>query len=239
MLQAELGPGYRCYVAFSAWTPYIREAVERAQAEGATGSSGCRSSPVVQRHHRLGAARSAGRSGPARAAGGRGGPLPRDPTYLDALANTVQEGLRRFDPAERAQVHVLFSAHGVPVSIIRKGDRTSARCAPPSRRGRAAAARTALVAVLAEQGGTGEVARAGHRRAPARPGGPRSREGAGGPGRVRLRSHRDAARAEDLAAGHRRAGRDRALRSGQRAERLRPVRSCAGGTGARRRGEAG
>jgi len=61
-------------------------------------------------------------------AGRRGLPVvevdhyPEDPTYLDALASTVLAGLRRFDPDERAQVHVLFSAHGVPVSIIKKGD---------------------------------------------------------------------------------------------------------------------
>src|SRR5207237_5938311 len=33
-LQRELGPEHRCYVAFSAWTPYIREAVRRAADEG-------------------------------------------------------------------------------------------------------------------------------------------------------------------------------------------------------------
>jgi ferrochelatase len=45
---------------------------------------------------------------------------PEDPDYLDALAQTVKEGLRRFD--DPSKVHVLFSAHGVPVSIIKKGD---------------------------------------------------------------------------------------------------------------------
>ncbi len=117
MLQAELGPGYRCYVAFSAWTPYIREAVERAQADGVSLFPQWCSATTGSVLHDL-------RAEAAR----RGLPVvevdryPEDPTYLDALANTVQEGLRRFDPAERAQVHVLFSAHGVPVSIIRKGD---------------------------------------------------------------------------------------------------------------------
>ena len=33
-LEEELGPGFRCYVAFSAWTPYIRDAVALARAEG-------------------------------------------------------------------------------------------------------------------------------------------------------------------------------------------------------------
>jgi len=35
-LEEELGPGFRCYVAFSAWTPYIREAVAKARADGCT-----------------------------------------------------------------------------------------------------------------------------------------------------------------------------------------------------------
>ena len=34
VLQAVLGDGYRCYVAFSAWTPYIRDAVASAQSDG-------------------------------------------------------------------------------------------------------------------------------------------------------------------------------------------------------------
>src|SRR5882724_436521 len=45
---------------------------------------------------------------------------PDDLDYLDALASTVQEALRRFpDPA---RVHVLFSAHGIPMSLVRRGD---------------------------------------------------------------------------------------------------------------------
>ena len=33
-LEEELGPGFRAYVAFSAWTPYIRDAVAQARADG-------------------------------------------------------------------------------------------------------------------------------------------------------------------------------------------------------------
>ena len=45
---------------------------------------------------------------------------PEDPQYLDSLTSTVREALRRFEKPE--QVHVLFSAHGVPQSLIRRGD---------------------------------------------------------------------------------------------------------------------
>ncbi len=45
---------------------------------------------------------------------------PEDAEYLDALASTVEEGLQRFpDPG---RVHVLFSAHGIPMSLVRRGD---------------------------------------------------------------------------------------------------------------------
>ena len=120
-LQEELTEGHRCYVAFAAWKPYIREAVEQAKRDGVRRLVGvslfpqwCSATTESVFHDLRKAAASAGL------------PLlevdryPEDPTYLDALTETVQEGLRRFpDPAK---VHVLFSAHGVPVSIIKKGD---------------------------------------------------------------------------------------------------------------------
>jgi protoporphyrin/coproporphyrin ferrochelatase len=123
MLQAELGDGYRCYPAFSAWTPYIRDAVSAAQADGCERLIGvslfpqwCSATTASVLHDLHAEARR------------RGLPVlevdryPDDPLYLDALADTVEEGLLRFPAEQRAQVHVLFSAHGVPVSIIKKGD---------------------------------------------------------------------------------------------------------------------
>lgn len=44
------------------------------------------------------------------------------PAYLDALAMQVSVGLERFPPSSRAGVELLFSAHGLPESFIRKGD---------------------------------------------------------------------------------------------------------------------
>ncbi len=119
-LEEELGQGYRCYVAFSAWTPYIREAVAQARADGCARLVGLSlfpqwcSATTASVFHDL------------RKAVSGALPLfevdryPRDPLYLEALAATVREALLRF--AEPEKVHVLFSAHGVPQSIIRKGD---------------------------------------------------------------------------------------------------------------------
>jgi len=120
-LEEELPAGHRCYVAFSAWTPYIREVVEQARRDGVHRLVGvslfpqwCSATTESVFFDLRKAAKTAGL------------PLlevdryPDDPLYLDALTSTVQEGLQRFP--EPSKVHVLFSAHGVPVSIIKKGD---------------------------------------------------------------------------------------------------------------------
>ena len=119
-LEEELGPGFRCYVAFSAWTPYIREAVARARADGCTRLVG------VSLYPQWCSATTASAFHDLRKAVGASMSLaevdryPQDAQYLDALTSTVRIALRRFpDPA---RVHVLFSAHGVPVSLIRRGD---------------------------------------------------------------------------------------------------------------------
>lgn len=44
------------------------------------------------------------------------------PGLIEPLAERVQDGLRRWPPAERDQVHVLFSAHSLPVRILQEGD---------------------------------------------------------------------------------------------------------------------
>jgi ferrochelatase len=119
-LEEELGPGYRCYVAFSAWQPYIRDAVKRAQADGCQRLVGVSlfpqwcSATTESAFHDL---HTALRGALPLAEVDR---YPDDPTYLDALAETVRTALRRFEHPD--QVHVLFSAHGIPVSLVKKGD---------------------------------------------------------------------------------------------------------------------
>jgi ferrochelatase len=44
------------------------------------------------------------------------------PGLIDVLAARVQEGLDRFTPNERDSAHVVFSAHSLPVRIMRNGD---------------------------------------------------------------------------------------------------------------------
>jgi protoporphyrin/coproporphyrin ferrochelatase len=47
---------------------------------------------------------------------------PTQPKYLDALAQQVRRGLENFAADTRDDVELLFSAHGLPESFIRKGD---------------------------------------------------------------------------------------------------------------------
>ncbi|MEO6056803.1 MAG: ferrochelatase [Gemmatimonadales bacterium] len=42
--------------------------------------------------------------------------------FVEAMADTVREGLEQFDPAERDQVLLLFSAHSLPLDVIDRGD---------------------------------------------------------------------------------------------------------------------
>jgi ferrochelatase len=45
-----------------------------------------------------------------------------EPALIRALANRVAEGLARWTEAERAGVHVVFSAHALPARILKDGD---------------------------------------------------------------------------------------------------------------------
>jgi len=47
---------------------------------------------------------------------------PTHPGFIEAMAETVEEGLDRFDEAERDEVVLLFSAHSLPISVIQRGD---------------------------------------------------------------------------------------------------------------------
>lgn len=42
--------------------------------------------------------------------------------YIEALTNRVQDGLARWSASEQNDVHVIFSAHSLPVRIIKMGD---------------------------------------------------------------------------------------------------------------------
>jgi protoporphyrin/coproporphyrin ferrochelatase len=42
--------------------------------------------------------------------------------FIDAMTETVRDGLREFDPADRDRAVILFSAHSLPLDVIDRGD---------------------------------------------------------------------------------------------------------------------
>jgi protoporphyrin/coproporphyrin ferrochelatase len=47
---------------------------------------------------------------------------PVHPGFVDAMTETVREGMQLFEPAERDKVLILFSAHSLPLDVIDRGD---------------------------------------------------------------------------------------------------------------------
>lgn len=47
---------------------------------------------------------------------------PTHPAFIEAMAETVADGLEQFDPDIRDEVVLLFSAHSLPIKVIEKGD---------------------------------------------------------------------------------------------------------------------
>jgi ferrochelatase len=47
---------------------------------------------------------------------------PVHPGFIDAMTETVREGLAQFAPADREKVLLLFSAHSLPLDVIDRGD---------------------------------------------------------------------------------------------------------------------
>lgn len=44
------------------------------------------------------------------------------PPYIDAFIERINQGLEKFPESDRANVHILFSAHGTPMKLVRQGD---------------------------------------------------------------------------------------------------------------------
>ncbi|MDQ6786735.1 MAG: ferrochelatase [Acidobacteriota bacterium] len=44
------------------------------------------------------------------------------PPYIDAFVERINQGLQKFSADEQLDVHILFSAHGTPMKLVREGD---------------------------------------------------------------------------------------------------------------------
>lgn len=121
-------PGrFRCYVAMRYWHPFTSAALAQMEADGVTrivaltlyphyttATTGSSLNELSRQLHR-----SSALSGLQLLTIDR---WYDEPAYLDALAARVHFGLRKFAAEDRKRVMLLFSAHGLPVTFIAKGD---------------------------------------------------------------------------------------------------------------------
>jgi len=121
-LAAALGPGFSTHLAMRCGHPNTEEGVREALAAGADRALALPLYPqwanVTTRSSLL----------ELRRLWPREKPLAEvctwhdHPGYLDAVAGTVREAIERLPAASRAGALVVFSAHGLPMSQVRKGD---------------------------------------------------------------------------------------------------------------------
>ena len=123
-LEAVLGPGYRCFIAMRYWHPLTAEAVKEVKewapdditllplypqfSTTTTGSSLAAWQAAVQQ---------LGFAVPTRAVRS----YPTASGFIAVLAASITETLDRAVP-ETAVLRLLFSAHGLPLKIVRAGD---------------------------------------------------------------------------------------------------------------------
>lgn len=123
---AQRGRDARAYVGMRYWRPLIEDALEQARRDAVTrlvvlplypqysisttGSSLNRMNAIIEQNgydqFSLWVIRD----------------WHDDPGYIGALTETVSEELAKFADRDPARTHILFSAHGVPISYIEAGD---------------------------------------------------------------------------------------------------------------------
>ena len=127
-LQARLGARFSCHVAMRYTAPFTRDAIAKVRDAGARTVVGLSLYP----HYTTATTGSSlwelrrELAGKPPAAGAveliEIDRWPDHPAYLDALAEQVRRGLEQFPVEARAGVELLFSAHGLPETFIKKGD---------------------------------------------------------------------------------------------------------------------
>lgn len=121
-LAAALGPGYSCHLAMRCGHPNTEEGVREALAAGATRAVALPLYPQYANATTRSSLVELRRRWP------KDRPLAEICTwhdhegYLDASAAALAETLAQIPADERERVLVIFSAHGLPLSQVRKGD---------------------------------------------------------------------------------------------------------------------
>ncbi|RMF90889.1 MAG: ferrochelatase [Methanobacteriota archaeon] len=124
-LEAELNGSWSVFIGMRYWRPYIWEAVQRALSRGVSSLVVMPLFPQYSRATTGSCFREVRRALPEDGSGMDVAYVQgwhSHPGYIDALVETVRQGLSRFTPEEREDVCLLFSAHALPQSLIDEGD---------------------------------------------------------------------------------------------------------------------
>ena len=121
-LQAVLGPEYTVHLAMRCGHPNTAEGIRDALAAGAGRAVSLPLYPQFANATTTSSLREMRRLWP------REKPLyevcsyPDHPRYLEASAATLRDAIAKVKPENRDRLTVVFSAHGLPMSQVRKGD---------------------------------------------------------------------------------------------------------------------
>jgi ferrochelatase len=130
-LASRLGDGYRCYLGMRHWAPWIEEVVGEMVEDGITRAVALVLAPhfsalSVARYQQKvadGLDLYRGRIDVAHV-----GSYHDHPGLVDAFASRVEDGLSRWPEDARGRVHVVFSAHSLPLRVITSGDPYDEQC---------------------------------------------------------------------------------------------------------------
>lgn len=123
---AQLDPArFKCYLGMRHWSPWIEEVVGQMIEDGITHAISLVLAPhfsklsIAKYQEKIadGLALYRGHIEFEHIASYHNAPL-----LIQALANRVQEGLAQWPESERPLVHVVFSAHSLPIRILKMGD---------------------------------------------------------------------------------------------------------------------
>ncbi|WP_242395674.1 ferrochelatase [Anaeromyxobacter oryzisoli] len=121
-LAAALGPGYSCHLAMRCGHPSTAEGVREALAAGATRAVALPLYPQYANATTRSSLLELRRLWPTDRALVEVCTWHDHEGYLDASAAVLRETLAQVPAEERERVLVVFSAHGLPMSQVRKGD---------------------------------------------------------------------------------------------------------------------
>jgi ferrochelatase len=135
-LAAELGDEYRCYLGMRHWAPWIEDVVAEMVEDGVTRAVSLVLAPhfsalsVAKYQQRVadGLELSRGRIHFEHVAS-----YHDAPGLVEAFASRVAEGLARWPEGERVRVHVVFSAHSLPLRVLESGDPYGEQCLETAR----------------------------------------------------------------------------------------------------------